>query len=182
MAVYVSRISGEPRYDSIPVAKITDYPLEKESYKPFAQSQLCIGEKGLILRLWAFEVDPPRQSALRVGLGLGERRTALTVYADGRLDCAADGAPAAAPIFHHMIAGEDLQGEYWGAVIVLSGEILKALLGIDTLTKDIPLRGNLYKLSDAPGREHYGSHFPVDFTAADPYGPEYFGDLTILDY
>ncbi len=182
MAVLIRRMSGEPRYDSIPVAKITDYPLEKESYMPFAQCQLCLNGEGLTIRIWAFEVDPPKESALRISFGTGEHYLTLTVYSDDRYVYAADGSPCELPVSHHSIAGEDLQGIYWGAVLFIPTDALLSVLDVAQIDTDTVIRGNLYKLSDAEGWSHYGSHYPVDFTSADPYGPAYFDKFSILSY
>jgi hypothetical protein len=38
----VSMITGDPLWNSLPAAKIINYPLEKADYKPYAQARLCV--------------------------------------------------------------------------------------------------------------------------------------------
>ena len=38
----ISMITGDPLWNSLPAAKIINYPLEKADYKPYAQARLCV--------------------------------------------------------------------------------------------------------------------------------------------
>ena len=43
----ISMITGEPLWNSLPAAKIINYPLEKADYKPYAQARVCISNDDL---------------------------------------------------------------------------------------------------------------------------------------
>ena len=57
----ISMITGDPLWNSLPAAKIINYPLEKADYKPYAQARLCVSNDDLYIQLLAFEVDPENQ-------------------------------------------------------------------------------------------------------------------------
>ena len=52
----ISMITGEPLWNSLPAAKIINYPLEKADYKPYAQARLCISNDDLHIQMLAFEL------------------------------------------------------------------------------------------------------------------------------
>ena len=157
---------GPPVYDALPVLKITHYPFETADYKPFAQGLLCMTERQLVGRLWAFEARPEGSSGLALALeGPTGRRFSLSLGIDGSYTATLDGQPCPLPALRPS-AGEDLQGEYWGVDIALS-ENLTAGLGIVPPYQGLRLRGNIYKF--CPGvRPHFGSYAPIsdrDITA-----------------
>ncbi len=52
MSFKISLINGLPVWDSLPVAKIVNYPLEKRDYKPFVQARLCRQVSIHVGKLW----------------------------------------------------------------------------------------------------------------------------------
>ena len=64
----ISMITGEPLWNSLPAAKIINYPLEKADYKPYAQARVCISNDDLHLQLLAFEVEPEEKSIVGAAL------------------------------------------------------------------------------------------------------------------
>lgn len=170
--------------DSLPVAKITDYPLEPRDYKPYAQSNLCLCAGELVLRMWAFEVSPSPRSMLRCVLylfGGGERALCVDFTADetltlrylhrGQPDASPLSLPAGACWSPH--SGEDLQGVYWGALIRLPLAWLESL-GAVPLEKGAAFDGNFYKLCADEESAHQGCFFPADFPG-NPYAYESMG-------
>ena len=154
----------EPVFESSPVMKITHYPFEPESYKPFAQAQLVAVPGGITARLWAFEARPEAVSTLALALkGPNGVVYTLSVTLSGDAAAALDGLPCAPPHIHPF-AGEDLQGEYWGVLFTLGGDIL-GRLDIEVPTDGLLLHGNVYKLCDGR-RPHFGAFAPV--SARDP--------------
>ena len=191
MPFKVCRIDSPSRQDSLPVAVIKDYPLEKRDYKPYAQCTLCVCQGSLLLRMWAFEALPPPGSVLRAVLSLFADKPGaalcVTLSPDGGavLSLIKDGEETALPpsgdIRLRPYNGEDLQGIYWGGFVTIPQKWL------DSLGKTIPLvpgeafRGNFYKICKDPKWRHLGSFFPADFLG-DPYLPNSMGEFLLVNY
>ena len=60
----ITKLTDLADADTLPVMKITSYPLEQRDYRPFAQAAAAVYEGGLLLRLWAFEAAPSPLSSL----------------------------------------------------------------------------------------------------------------------
>lgn len=187
-------IHGEPQYDSLPVAKILDYPLEKEDYKPYAQAILALSDQGLFLRLWAFEALPSPVSALEAVVNLAPDTSGLylsvILLADGNshFRLLEQGRPAASfsqkglPLPScRRFDGEDLQGVYWGGSLLLDKALLQSVYGRYAPAVGQRITGNLYKLSEDPASPHYGSLYPARFPR-DPYGGDSMGEFSLLEF
>ena len=173
MPFTVSLIRDEINFETLPVAKITNYPLEKAAYKPFAQCCLCISQADNILRLrmWAFEVYSSPQSELKAVLYLfSEKHLSLhiTITAEDPVAIKAfvmgesgEEIPVQADISPHN--GEDLQGVYWGANIAISLNALAKTAPLCGLSVGEHFYGNFYKLRDDADYSHMGSYAPANF-------------------
>ena len=182
MSFKISALADLSGADSLMVAKIIDYPLAKDEYKPFAQARLCALPQGLAVQLWAFEANPSPQSSLKAYLCVpGGAAVSAQLWADGRLEVLADGQPAPTLCTLFPLWGEDLQGRYWGGSLVLDKAVLQQLWGSGCLEVGGKLQGNLYKLSTDENKPHMGSLFPADF-ANDPYGPGSLGEFEFVSY
>ena len=161
-----------PKFDSIPTYKITDYPLEKRDYKPFAQAQVCLTPTQLILRLWAFEAHPKPLSTVEGVFTTRQSEAVLWVsaWADGRWRCALRTPGGEKPIdaIAHAMAGEDLQGEYWGTSVAIRRSLVEEALRV-ALAPGSTLLGNFYKRSRDPQKPHHGSCWPADFAGGREY-------------
>ena len=60
----ICRLKTRPQFDTLPVMKVTQYPLEPRDYKPFAQGLLAVDPQRLYIRLWAFETPPEPESRI----------------------------------------------------------------------------------------------------------------------
>lgn len=149
---------GPPIFDALPVLKVTSYPFETADYKPFAQGLLCMSGGRLMGRLWAFEARPEAGSTLSLALKGGSAHYALSLRLDGVYTAYLNGETFPMPSLR-PIAGEDLQGEYWGVDFDL-GEQLSARLGLIFPYKGQLLEGNIYKSCEG-ARPHFGSYAPV---------------------
>ncbi|MCL2856694.1 MAG: hypothetical protein FWE19_03075 [Oscillospiraceae bacterium] len=189
MSFKVFHISSLSELDTLPVAVIKDYPLEKRDYKPYAQCNICLDSRSLFVRMWAFELSPPQGSELRGVFYLfpqkPELALALSLKPDG--SCAfslleesglerAINPPSGFALHPHN--GEDLQGIYWGGLAALPLDWLETLGGTLNLDEGRALAGNFYKLCPGPEMAHSGSFFPADF-AGDPYSGDSMGRLVI---
>lgn len=194
MPFKISLIQGAPVWDSLPVAKITSYPLEPRDYKPFAQARLCISKESIWVRLWAFEAKPSPHSTLRAALNLfperGGRYLSLSASYRREFLCEVCEGGRHTPMAEYLILpriktfeSEDLQGLYWGVVFELPRAVLPKVYGTNELAAGKRVTGNLYKLESEGERRHYGCYFPVDFTdLANAYTERYFGDFELVEY
>lgn len=174
-----------PKFDAIPTYKITDYPLEKRDYKPFAQAQVCITPATLALRLWSFEAKPRPLSMVEAVFttrrGQGLLRTAAR--ADGRWSCLfrTPGGERPLSAVAHAMAGDDFQGEYWGISAAIPRPAAEEALGV-VLEPGAVLLGNFYKRSRDPEKPHHGSCWPADFAGGREYGLASLVPFTVVRY
>lgn len=192
MPFKVSLTGESPRFESLPVANIVDYPLEAAEYKPYGQGRLCLTPTRLVVQLWAFEVRPSPRSSLRaVFFPRGDRGQALSLelWSDGHLEALfIDGLqahfledrglpqPTVSPL-----CGENLQGVYWGGTVEVDRAWLEELAG-EVYGPGTMLWGNFYKLSDDPQKPHQGSLFPADFGGGTPFAFGSMGQFQIVSY
>lgn len=200
MPYKVSKITGEVSYDSLPVAKVVTYPLEKRDYRPFAQNILCVGDTCLHLRMWAFEVNPMPASRLECVLYLfaGAPDTALAVVAlpsDGgsdtlgccllkngqELPVSTEIEQELQKIILHPHNGEDLQGVYWGYTIDIPLDLLEKWGGKTLLSPGQSFPGNFYKICVDEPYIHLGCYAIADFEG-NPYLADSMGDFEVVAY
>ena len=185
MSFKVFRISSLSELDTLPVAVIKDYPLEKRDYKPYAQCNICLDKASLFVRMWAFEVSPPQGSELRGVFYIFREKPGLALvlslrpngsYAFSLLEENGQERPVNPPqgfaLFPHN--GEDLQGVYWGGLAALPLDWLESLGGPLNLKDGSEFAGNFYKLCPGPEMAHSGSFFPADF-AVYPFAVDSMG-------
>lgn len=181
MSYKISSLPDLSGADSLMVAKIIDYPLEKAEYKPYAQGRLCLLPHGLAVQLWAFEASPSRLSRLQVVLQKGDIPLSATLWSTGKLEVLWKGNPCGSVCTLSPLWGEDQQGPYWGGSMVFDRAMLEEAWGSQSLQPDSVLQGNLYKLSDDTHKPHCGSLFPANF-AANPYGGGSLGRFEFVSY
>lgn len=167
----ICRLKARPQFDTLPVMKITLYPLEPRDYKPFAQGLLAVDPQRLYVRLWAFETPPEPES--RIICVLRSDRELIVRAGPEQLELLLDGEPTEA-LLAHPFTGEDLQGKYWGWLAELPADLL------GELTPGRTLRGNLYKLSDGK-RPHTGSFYPME-KPEDPLSRDNDGSFAVCDF
>ena len=106
----ICRLKTRPQFDTLPVMKVTQYPLEPRDYKPFAQGLLAVDPQRLYIRLWAFETPPEPES--RIICVLRDQQELRIEAGPQALEITLDGKPIEA-LLAHPFTGEDLQGKYW---------------------------------------------------------------------
>lgn len=141
-------VSNAPPWDALPVAKIVHFssatPIQDRIY---AQAQLCyVPEKGLFVRLWSFETPPlPEDDRyLRFSFTL---RDGASYSVD---------VPPSYKKGVFPLAGEDLQGIFWGGEFLLENSFLCECFQVSLPIKPgFSFQGNLsnHALADA-------SYFP----------------------
>lgn len=195
MSFKISRVKERFSFDSLAVAKITNYPFEKRDYKPFTQARVCLTPTRFVVRMWAFEATPvanvtamvpemmKEDSFICFQIGSREKYLSVSANANGvlypELVCGDDKTLLDPEIFETSdFTGEDLQGEYWGMQFSCTIEKLSELLGVD-ITSD-KLSGNVYKACFNPSAEHIGALFGLKSKTV--YDPDSFGDFVITNY
>ena len=175
-----------PRLDTLPTYKIIEYDMEKSSYKPFAQTKLCVTPNGLILHMWAFEMVPKKESKLQAVFTIPKSQTLLFAecYADGKLECYTVTPTCKTPrsVISHSINGEDLQGFFWGIAITFPMTMLETVFGTGVLAQGNSLMGNIYKLSDNMDKPHMGSLYPADFAGNKEYALSSLAEFKIVSF
>lgn len=169
MPFKISVVTGAPVWDTLPVAKITNYPFETAAFKPFAHVRACLNEEGLQLRLLAFETKKRPESYLQASFSpVGcPRRLDVQVFADGALRVleSREGEPAGELASHGVRAvpfeGEDLEGVYWGALVSLELSWLQGQFPEVSWRAGGEIRGNFYKACTAPDFAHIGCYAPT---------------------
>ena len=179
------------QFEALPVAKITDYPLEKKDYMPFAQARICYTPSSFVVQLWAFEVTTAPKSQLKALFAFAPHQVlTLSLCRDGENfagitrggQSVSFAELGAQPPVVELFEGEDLQGIYWGGTFTLSRDVLESIYGQDALAVGHVIPGNLYKLCDDPAFTHQGSFFAADFVGGKGFGPGSFGEFVIVDY
>lgn len=115
----ILRMRGEPRFDSLGVLKLRCADTVAVNDRIFAQGQAGATDSLFFVRIWSFETAPSPQATLRAVFSHGGHTAELSVTAAGGSALLLDGRPAGELLTAYQISGEDLQGEYWGAVMML---------------------------------------------------------------
>ncbi len=200
MSFKISKVKGNPSYDSLPVAKVVTYPLENRDYRPFAQNILCVSDTHLHLRMWAFEVNPSPMSRLECVLYLfaDSPDTSLAIVAipaeegadmlgccllkDGQeLTVSPEIVEKLQTIVLHPHNGEDLQGVYWGYTIDIPLDLLDEWGGKTLLHAGSHFPGNFYKICVDEPKIHLGCFTAANFET-NPYLLESMGDFEVVTY
>ena len=189
----ISMITGEPIWNSLPAAKIINYPLEKADYKPYAQARACVSNDVFYLQLLAFEVAPEEASVVGAAIAPfaeedgGKRYFWLSTDRCGNLACkfidetTGNETDISKNVALRIYTGEDEQGVYWCSGFTLPLSCVEKFFGKSYFEPGHVMKGNFYKLCDGK-RPHYGSFFPADFTDINPLGSKFFGEFELVLY
>lgn len=185
MCFTISKVKGLPKFDSLEVAKIVNYPFEKRDYKPYAQARAAFNEDTFFIDMWAFEVLPHPKSELAASLLLpsangGVAELCCTVAAGGEatLEIAKKPEPSAS-FMAHPFTGEDLQGVFWGTSFEIPLKLLSDA-GINELKKGDIIKGNFYKILQGQ-TPHYGSLYVPEKNEL-VQGYNCYGNFEIIEY
>lgn len=188
MAFKVKLFQDGVDYESLHVAKLTNFPLEKRDYKPYSQARISFARDGMHLQLLAFEASPLKESRMTAIFNLTPLYETgfvmVELYADGRFSAkfiSNTGGSLIESASVHTFTGEDLQGVYWGGNVILPLQALKALFPNLVVARGQMFTGNLYKICDNSARSHFGCYYPADFSL--PLTDETnFGEFIMIDY
>lgn len=188
MAFKVKLFPDGVDYESLHVAKLTNFPLEPRDYKPYSQARVSFASDGMHLQLLAFEATPLNESRMTAVFNLTPLyETGCVVaelFADGHFSAKFFSNDTGALIESasvHTFTGEDLQGVFWGGNIFLPMRSLKALFPNLVVARGQMFTGNLYKVCENSARPHFGSYYPADFNLP-LTDPSNFGEFVMIDY
>lgn len=183
-AFKVRKFETAPDYESLHVAKITDFPLEKRDYKPYSQARICFSSEGLHVQLLSFEASPLAESKMTAIFQFeSEQILLLSLAADLEVHAAVQSSNTSSPLSPvvHTFDGEDLQGVYWGGNLQLPYAQLESFWGAFSPTSGAEFKGNFYKTCEKPPKVHCGSFYPTNF--AQPLtDPSNWGTFTVIEY
>lgn len=189
----ISMITGEPLWNSLPAAKIINYPLEKADYKPYAQARICISNDDMHIQLLAFEVAPEEKSTVGAAVAPfaaedgGRRWFWISTNRSGAMVCkfideiTGNETDISKNVSVRIYTGEDEQGVYWCSSFTLPLSLLEKFFGKSYLEPGHKMAGNFYKLCDG-AKPHYGSYYPADFTDPNPISGRFFGEFELVLY
>lgn len=138
-------IDGEPRFDTLGVIKLCcdhSVPVDDRIY---AQAQLGHTSDCLFARILSFETKPANEAILSVVLCHNGKELQLSVFADGSASARCGETILTDAMTSYIIQGEDLQGEYWGAVMLFSLDRLLTVFGVDSSAMPLELSGNVLR-------------------------------------
>ena len=185
MSYSISLVEGTPDFTSLPVVKITEYPLAKGIYQPYAHVASCITSRELCLRLLSFEAISIPGSCILAAFAPLEGEGLLVIRCEevsGKAYVLQGEEQLPIDAHFHFFKGDDLQGKYWGADVKLPLEELKRIFPADCLQKGGRLKGNFYKICLQEPYVHMGSAYPCDFRKKDFLTKEAMADFVVADY
>ncbi len=148
MEFSVRYISGEPSFDSIEVIKLNCDSSIDINDRVYGQAQLGRNDELFFARIWSFESEPTSASTVLLELKFGENTLTAHVSFDGTAALFLNGA-ANDKLSAYIISGEDLQGEYWGAVIMLPMPLLLEHFSLSEDALPASLYGNILRREPA---------------------------------
>lgn len=192
LSVSVFAEQAQIAFDSLPVAKIVDFPFAQGHFLPYSQARFAVvQEQALRVRLTAFEVGGPSDSAMSLLLaapGAADGALLLTVRPGGGLTVLLRGQALAHPaVTAFPLDGEDLQGEFWGADLYIPRQIIRYVFPSCRLTAGETLGCNVLKHKGGEP-EAFGCLFVPNLDAAGASDPSVqaealcCGSLTLTAY
>lgn len=143
MSFQIKHIAGEARFDCLPVIKLCCDESIDINERVYAQAQLGRNDEELFVRILSFEPNPSKKAKLSLKLCFNGNCLEAYATAGEAYSLLINGEEAKNALTVHLISGEDLQGEYWGAVFTLSLDKALKALGLDKTSLPAALTGNL---------------------------------------
>lgn len=167
-------------FDVLPVGIVKNFPLEKHDYKPYTQVKLCFSSEGFELQLLAFEAKPLKESKIMLVFVINNKKLVIEVFSNNEYSIKADEIEFKEKVKYHFFTGEDLQGKYWGANLMISSSLLNEYFGNFLIKNGGQIKGNVFKICENSVKPHYGSLFQADFSVKNLY--DQLGEFIITEY
>lgn len=147
MEISVRYIKGEPAFDSLEVIKLVCDRSVDINDRIFGQTQLGRNDDLLFAKILSFESEPDASSSVMLELSSGENTVCSKIFFDGRSELSVNGISANDKLSAYIISGEDLQGEYWGAVIMLPLSLIFEHFSLSEQQLPCAVYGNIHRCS-----------------------------------
>lgn len=138
-------IEGEPRFDNLGVIKLCCDRSVAVDDRIYAQAQLGRTSDCFFARILSFETKPSNEAKLSVVLCYNKKELRLSVSADGSALASCGDTALTNFMTSYIVQGEDLQGEYWGAVMIFSLDKFLSTFDIDLSNIPLELTGNVMR-------------------------------------
>ncbi len=145
MRCYLRKVTGPLNFDVLPVIKLECSQTVPILQRIYAQAQLACTDTDLITRLAAFESSPSQDSRFEIIFAGPAGRVAVKVDAKGFVSLITPAGEPTPLMKTRRIAGEDLQGVYWGVVLEIPLTLLYGDATIDATANHVIFKGNIYK-------------------------------------
>lgn len=139
----VTTLKSDLSFDKLLIEKLGCDQSVAVNDRIFALAQAGICEDSFYARIQSFECNP-KDVSLTLILEHDGNRVVATVNERGEASLEANQKKHPEALTSYLIAGEDLQGEYWGGVFVLPLAWLEGKLGC-SLAKGAKLLGNFIR-------------------------------------
>lgn len=149
MQYIIHSLPGEPSFDNLGVIKLRcDLSVDINS-RIYGQAQMGRNKDLLFVRIWSFETQPDENSCVSAKLQYGGHTISISACFDGRATLTLDGIKCENRLTAYLIGGEDLQGKYWGAVMLLPLNLLFDCFKINESMLPVTLNGNIMRKNPA---------------------------------
>lgn len=145
----IKYIHGEPSFDALGVINLSCEAFVPVNERIYAQAQLGRNDDCLFVRIASFETSPTSDACLTAVLCRGEKELCLSMSFGGQVTAKCQTKDLSHCLTSYITRGEDLQGEYWAAVMLLPLETLFAVLGADKQDLPLVLSGNILRENPA---------------------------------
>lgn len=136
-------ISGEPKFDSLSVIKLCCETSIDINSRIYGQAQVGRSEDLLYAKILSFESEPDQNSTVWAKFEYNGKIIEFSVRFDNSAKLLVNKVDRTDALTCYITSGEDLQGEYWGAVIMLPLSVLFEGLEINESSLPITLKGNI---------------------------------------
>jgi len=145
MEYSVRYIAGEPSFDTLEVIKLCcDSSIDINS-RIYGQAQLGRNADLLFAKVWSFESAPASDSTVAVHLCHNQNTVTVQSTFGGDAKLLLNGREANENLTSYLISGEDLQGEYWGAVMMIPFKTLLDCFALEENDLPAAVYGNILR-------------------------------------
>lgn len=179
---WINILDSYPEWDELPVSKLLFFNNKKDHMYPFVQARICyVKNCGFIFRIWSFEVNPKSCVTAKTVKIYNDSIVALNLCPfkdeDKFISVAVNPNGIVYSVLCHntgetesidgvinafVFKDADLQGEYWGAEITLSDELIYKIFGkkLDVSSND-KIIGNVFAFRALKDRCDMASLFDI---------------------
>jgi hypothetical protein len=160
MRCHLRKVTGPLNFDVLPVIKLECSPAVPILQRIYAQAQLACTDTDLITRLAAFESNPSQDSRFEIVFAGPAGRIFVKVDAQGFASLMTPAGERTSLLRTRCIAGEDLQGVFWGVVLEIPLSLLYGNAAIDASASDVIFKETSIKKARGAVRHFYRTTAP----------------------